>query len=521
MALANFFGRASLAASQVLSGFDSAVFEEALNEHTVGVFFDDAAAESPEGRITLELAVNLLARLYPRMAIVSEGAVTGEVVEKLISYAQAINPEIDIEPTLEGVTACLVGGGTAPTAEVPTIYVGSDGWLTHVSSRNPVGSGTTTNPCGAAAAACFGAANIFRALFGSQLTSADLDDFSMSLLGLDPAAPTPLNPNLERVNLRESYLIGLGAIGNGTIWTLSRTPNLRGVLHLIDEESVDLGNLQRYVLTEHKDVGSLKVALAADRLRTTGLDARPHPECWGSYLASRGDLNLEQVAVAVDSGNDRIAIQAALPHWIVNAWTQPGDFGISRHAFLGAHACLACLYLPDEKRKNEDELVAEAIGLPEALQEVRRLLYTREPVERRFIERIAAALEVPVDPLLSFEGRLLKDFYTEAICGGIVLRLGGTFGADRHADIVPMAFQSALAGVVLAAELLAHASGLKEAPPPVTTKIDLLQPLGCELSVPAAKHHSGRCICQDEDYISVYRAKYEYTSPPTDASQSR
>jgi hypothetical protein len=186
----------------------------------------------------------------------------------------------------------------------------------------------------------------------------------------------------------------------------------------------------------------------------------------------------------------------------------PGDLGVSRHAFLGDHACLACLYLPEGRRKNKDELVAEAIGLPEALIEVRVLLYSGEPVGRAFIERIAAALRVPIEPLLPFQDRPLQDFYSEAICGGIVLSLGGTPGSARHADVVPMAFQSALAGILLAAELVAHADGLKEVPPPTTTKIDLTRPLGRELSVPAAKYHSGRCICQDEDYASSYRAKY-------------
>ena len=84
-----------------------------------------------------------------------------------------------------------------------------------------------------------------------------------------------------------------------------------------------------------------------------------------------------------------------------------------------------------------------------------------------------------------------------------------------------MAFQSALAGLLLASELVAHASGVKQAPPPVTSKIDLLHPLGMYLSLPATKDRHGRCICQDPDYIAAYQAKYgdyeeasSLTAPP-------
>ena len=71
-----------------------------------------------------------------------------------------------------------------------------------------------------------------------------------------------------------------------------------------------------------------------------------------------------------------------------------------------------------------------------------------------------------------------------------------------------MAFQSALAGIMLVAEVVAHAGGLKPAPQPATTKIDLLRPLGKYLNIPAQKHKSGFCICQDPDYISAYKKKY-------------
>jgi molybdopterin/thiamine biosynthesis adenylyltransferase len=524
MALANFSIRAAQAAAQVLQGFDLEAFSEILLSRVVGVAFDLEAIRAQEGRVTLELTVNLLARLYPRLALVPLGrrrtggreksrrqpahpSNVAEIAETLATSARAINPEIEIVSNLKGIAACLVIGET-PVSVAPVVYIGSDGWLVRLSPESPVGSADSANPFGAGAAACFGAANIFRILFTQHLPRGGPDSaFTLSLFDFEPNAVRPANPQLGAIDLGESHLVGLGAIGNGAVWALARTPELRGALHLVDHENIELSNLQRYVLTSQADTASPKVSLAATILSSTGIDVRPHQQRWGEYLRTRSNWDLQRIAVAVDSARDRCSIQAALPRWIVNAWTQPGDLGVSRHRFLGDQACLACLYLPDEKQKDEDELIAESIGLADARQEIRELLYRDTPVTRSLIERIATARQVPIDPLLVFEGKSLRTFYREAICGGVLLQFEKTEGESIRAE-VPMAFQSALAGIMLAAELIAHAGGLKQVPPPVTTRINLLRPLGEYLSFPAAKHPSGHCLCQDQDYVAAYQNKY-------------
>jgi molybdopterin/thiamine biosynthesis adenylyltransferase len=507
MALAPFFDKAALAAATVLAGFDRDAFAATLDAHVVGVAFDEAGATAREGRTTLELAVNLLARLYPQLAMAGQGALAAAYSEQLVEIARAVNPQVEIARA-EDATAWLVVGKPVVASDRPMIYVGSEGWITRVSSRVPQGSADTTNPFGASAAACFGAANVFRMIFGTALEAGALDDeFAMSLLNLDPTAADLMNPPLEAVNLGPAHLVGAGAIGNAVLWTLSRVPDLSGVLHVVDGEAVDATNPQRYVLTTPADEGVLKVDLAAREAARCGgtVNIQRHPDRWGHYLASlEVPWSLARVAVALDSAEDRIAVQAALPRRVFNAWTQAGDLGVSRHDFLGEQACLACLYLRDGPVKNDDQLVAEAIGLPEQLQAVRQLLYTGAPVGREGIERIAAALGISPEPLMLYADRGLREFYSEAICGGVVLRLQGN-GDRRGRTEVPMAFQSALAGVLLAAALVSDAAGL---PGPRGTKavIDLLRPLKEYLTVPVAKPASGRCICQDRDYQEAYRA---------------
>ena len=521
MALAPYFDKTALAAATVLRGFDRDRFAATLSQHVVAIVFDGRAVSTAEARVTLELATNLLARLCPHIAVSALDGDAACLVSRLEELARTINPGIEFAPASAATIRLVVGETRVADLSAPTVYVGSDGWVVRVSSEGPCGSGTTSIPFGAAAAACFGAANVFRSVFAGQLERAELDrSFQMSVLDLDPAAAQTTNPSLDDVSLEGAHLVGVGAIGNGAVWTLARLGALRGNLHVVDPERLDGTNPQRYVLAMPTDQGSWKVALAAREFSDakSQLVAHQHRSTWGGYLASRVPRwRLDQVAVALDSARDRIAVQAALPARILNAWTQAGEVGLSRHEFVGDRACLACLYLPNGRRKNEDQLVAEAIGLPGQLMEVRRLLYTREPIGAALVHQIAGALGVHVDALLAFAGRPLRVFYSEAICGGIVMRLQagrGGQGADPHAGDgtaqgteVPMAFQSALAGVLLASALIADAAGLA-ANWGGKAVIDLLRPLGRYLVVPTAKHPSGRCICQDPDYQQAFAATH-------------
>jgi len=508
MSLANFFDKAALAASQALHGVDHAALVSVLEAGTVGVSFDEAAVGSMEGVWTLELSVNLLARLYPRIALAPRGQKAVEFAESLVVQARSVNPELEIREDPHGVRAWLTVGETAFPTSSPVFYLGSDGWLARLSGEAPVGSGNSHNPFGAGVAACFGAANLFRLCFGEHLPGAQLDEtLTLSLFSFQQVASDGWNPELPAVDLGESHLVGVGAIGNGAVWALSKLESLQGTLHLIDGEAIDLSNLQRYVLTEQSHVAAFKVELAAEALAHTGLTVVPHAQHWPQYVASRDRWEFQRVAVATDSARSRWEVQAALPRWLVNAWTQVGDIGVSRHTFVGEDACLLCLYLPDQPQPSEDQLVADAIGLPDAVVDVRQLLYTNAPVGEDWICRIAEALSIPAEPLLKFADQPIRKFYSEAICGGVVLRLGGSVGKAEPVQ-APLAFQSALAGIMLGAELVAHASGLRHAPSPVMTRINLLAPLGEHLSFPHRKHPSGRCICQDADYVAAYQSKY-------------
>src|ERR1043166_9109987 len=97
MSLANFYEKAALAASSILKGFDPKEFAAALDSHNVAIQYDDAGVEASEGRATLELLVNLLARLYPRLSFLPVGEKSRRFSDELRSIATSINPNITLE----------------------------------------------------------------------------------------------------------------------------------------------------------------------------------------------------------------------------------------------------------------------------------------------------------------------------------------------------------------------------------------------------------------------------------------
>jgi Prokaryotic E2 family C/ThiF family len=530
MAVASFFEKAAVSAASLLRDFDFNCFREHISRCVPGIAFDEAAVDSHEGRSTLLLAAELISRLYPAIVItpLTNNASCRSMREELIAACKRVNPLIEVRDGVQASDAVLVVGNSISAAE-HSIYIGSSEWLALASLIAPVGSSDSLNPFGAGAAACFGAAFIFRHYFSAQIPGenergdfklsqgvADVFRFSVPDIRLSAADALDSLPLASSIDIGETFFVGVGAVGNGALWALSRTPSLTGILHLIDGECVELSNLQRYALTDTQSVGLEKVALGAAQFvkRTEGnsatsLEVRTHASTWDEFVPEFGSFAFDRVLLALDSAEDRIAVQGALPRWVANAWTQPENLGVSRHHFLGQQACVACLYKPVGPAKSEDAVYAEALGVtdPREIMEIRHLLHSGSAVGKAFLDRTAARLGVAAGALDSYAGRPLRHFYSHGLCGGVILTLGGRLGQQREME-APMAFQSTMAGILLAAELVLDASGVRAKTMPCRSELDLLRPIGSRLNSPQAKDSTGRCICQDPAYIAAYKKKY-------------
>ena len=133
-------------------------------------------------------------------------------------------------------------------------------------------------------------------------------------------------------NVGSFVLAGAGAIGNAAAWALSRT-RVEGTIEIVDHESVDLGNLQRYVLAERDDEKSPKAPFVAGGFKGK-LSATAHA-CTIAEFLQKKNHKVDNLLLALDSAKDRCAAQASLPRRIANAWTQPGDLGVSSPRLSG------------------------------------------------------------------------------------------------------------------------------------------------------------------------------------------
>jgi molybdopterin/thiamine biosynthesis adenylyltransferase len=509
MALANFFDKATLAASQLLRSVTSVDFERRLQGISVCVAVGNDQRLSFELRTCLELTTNLLARFYPTISFALPTPFE-DFGRSLRTLASEINPAIEFaDPATSNYV--LAVGEARPSTAAAYLHLGSEGWIAKVSTHTTLRCGDSANPFGAAAAASLAAANLFRMVFAAELPNTATDtDCNLSLLTYKHEHQTSLQLELKDIDLGTTHFVGLGAVGSAAIWCLARCSWLKGTVHLVDPQEVTLSNLQRYVLCAQVDASQhlKKVDIAVKALeKNPNLKGLPHLGSWGEYLYKIGNWKLDQLAVAVDSAAARRDVQASSPRELLNSWTGPnGDVGISRHTSFGKTACLMCLYMPETGGKNLDQIVAESLNLtqPQHLLVVRRLLHTAEPLNEETIRQIAALNNVAADALLSFAGQPLIVFYNEAICGGLMLRLGGSTTPEME---VPMAFQSAIAGTMLAAGLVSRAAKLHIIPE-TTTRFSMLQPVPEFLSFNIERDPSEKCICHDSDFLARYQQKY-------------
>ncbi len=495
MAVPDYFRRNAVAISQVMYGLDEERLASMLDRVCIGVTIG-ADAGGKEGQATVDLLVRLLARLYPSIVIRNEA--DGDIADEAVALAQRINPRVNLsgQPTVEVV----VGSARHRPESAGAVFAGSAGWCARLSTCRPQACGESNNPLGAGVAACLAAATLFRHVF---LGGAGWErDVEFAVPGADQFGDGVAEFAGEVGGL---VLAGAGAVGNAAAWALARS-EVRGTIEIVDHEAVDLGNLQRYVLAERNDEDKRKAELVAVKFTGT-LGARAH-DCRIADFLEKTNHKVENLLLALDSAKDRRTAQASLPRRIANAWTQPGDLGVSQHQFLDG-ACVNCLYLPDIRHRNEDEIIAEAFGVPDKLTEVRELLYHRAGAPRGLLEAIATARGLPLDKLLAFEGRPLRNLYTEGFCGGAVIPLSET-GAPAKELHVPLAHQSALAGVLLAAAGVAM--GVRGCAGSFVAQYDVLKPQERFQVYPAAKRPGNTCICQDEDYREVYRKKHGRTA---------
>jgi molybdopterin/thiamine biosynthesis adenylyltransferase len=507
MALAKYISKNILAIRQALSQGSVEAFGKILSENCIEIAFDDQC-RTREGIAMLDLLTRLLARLYPRMKFTDISSQNGEIKKHLQEIALSINSLLTLD---DGPASfCVVIGKTRYASKGAAVYAGSHDWVAKTHGDMPCESLDSANPFGAGIAACLAAGTVFRTVFASLLgKDIPAENTILDLLSLGSHSRST-SPDLASIDLKDTHLVGLGAVGNGALWAFSKLTEAKGNIIAIDHETVALSNLQRYVCISEADEGKGKAELASRLFAETSIKCQPYSMKWNQYMAIPGEKNLELVLSAVDSAMDRIGIQSSLPKYIINGYTENRVGGVTRHMKFGEQACLACGFVPEKKMRDYSQEVADNLGISQLENQVRHYIAYNFPVDDKLLAWIAQANGIDQPSLSHHVGKAFNTFYSDEVCGGLLLTLTG---GDRtsHAMEAPLAFQSALVGILLASETILFRAGVRRENfvnsmqhyPLLAIKNDE-NPYLTQLAIDS----TGRCICQDEDFRTVYYQRW-------------
>jgi molybdopterin/thiamine biosynthesis adenylyltransferase len=252
---------------------------------------------------------------------------------------------------------------------------------------------------------------------------------------LDPGRPLTLD---------RPVLAGVGAVGCALIYALIVT-GAEGRILLLDPDVITDSNLMRYILFDSRHDGLSKVVAAEQLILAAGirLEVERDDTVLQEYLkhkpAERNQLRL--VISAVDTYQARREIAGELPRAIINAGTTSRDFLLSHHGFGDGHACLACLYPPQEQDSSIAAVMARELGL--AKDEIEHLRRTKHPLTAELLARAAQARQLPPSHYAAYIGEPIDSFYNKEVCGATVVK-------TNHGEaIAPLAYGSATAGMLI------------------------------------------------------------------------
>jgi hypothetical protein len=519
-----FLTRIQNAAGPLLGGIGESELGKRLEECALLLEIDETSAADPGYRAGYLLAANLGARLYPRLSLTGPE----QLVETAVELARSINPHCEFGPPRKRALVLTWLGGKP---EMDRVTLAVEGWNIHLDGTQAATA--APEPLAAMAAATLGVGELFRAIFSDLLPHGRQAPTPFSLNWVTLGEPTDTPRLAGSINLETSHLAGCGAIGQAAVLALRELP-VSGKIVAVDHETLDEGNLQRYLLSGSGDVNEAKTALIERALKDHQLDVEAVPTRWGEdQLTAPGK---EAVFSALDTKQGRIELQAGLPREIFNAWTQPEDVGVSRHQNFGTDPCLACLGWPIHARVSRSKQIADALGEDELrvvlylasglqvgqplnldqLQPTRRLHLpenARSWTERSLLKDLIERYDLPRHQFEALGNLPVDVLYRDAVCAEMLIRNRG--GDAMATDIsVPLAHQSALAGILLATSLiLDRVPELRSLRPEAPqARYDVLR--GGKQIWPRARERTAACLCSDPDFITAYKQRWGSAASP-------
>ena len=415
--------------------------------HVVLAWTTDAE-RTRAGRALVRTAANLIVRFAPGLRIANRSRFATEVADLLRRIDSSARP---MSTAVDGPVWVRLGGDPDDCH----VSGSADGWTALVSGTGdalpPVTD--TSNVLGAHAAAAFVASEVFRHALPLRKEfrwHAPLTRYSVFDYGApESAVPDVGAPHLKTVPL----LVAVGAIGQACVDTLASL-GTTGAIRCVDKGYVDdATNLNRSVLALEQDlaVSAPKVDLATRRVADSDLTVIPHLEEMASVLAkiNAGGIPWPRVvASALDSAQDRRALQGIWPDVILDGATGGSMAQIFRHVAESETACLRCLHADDASGPSYEQIMADRTGMY-VTEVADALANPRAPLDASTLNRVKPEVRA-----------LAEEHLGSDICGFLsaVEALGDAQGSEPR--LVSVSFTSYLAGVFLAAELVKAELGI-------------------------------------------------------------
>jgi hypothetical protein len=437
-----------------LSQGEQAHLLETLTSTTIEIVLSKGSDATLAGQVLTYQLATLCARLFDRIELAGDEEqlahqelpfVRGPYLAGLRAVLPTLRP---LNPSCERHRLIVGVGDNSSSAD---LYLGSTAWSASVSSAEPLNVEDSRNTIGALSAGTLGASEVFKRVFGRQISGAVIRDYTLSLLDYGDQRPT-VEPELPDKSAVDLALFGCGSIGFGFLQSLLLTPSLTGHVVLVDNGKFDAKNPYKYSLLDWEAASDgLHKSLWAEELLTRyapRLKPKGFVGTAKEYVASLPATYRIPVALsAVDTVEARIEIQDTLPRTVLNSGITGTTAEVSVHSFLEG-PCLACLGLNTELESWNPYPIAEQTGL--APDRVLHLIARNEGMKSGGIDAMRAArkledavlqsLDEYVDqPLLSLWNRVA---YSQA-------SIKSNTGQEVR---VTTAFVSAFAGLLLLAE---------------------------------------------------------------------
>lgn len=421
-----------------------------------------------QSQLTLSFAVNLMARLYPviqRLDVVVPLGVpltarpprwfADTAHHHIWSLLHGIRPlaQWDVRDDPPSTAECvLIVGSAHAVKDVPSVFVGSDGWQVAISPTEPQAVGHAVNPVGAYAAACFGVSEVWKRLLqphrellaGTPIFPLEETlHFSALTYCARPHEPNPRIP--EGLSLGRLTMVGLGAGGGAAAFTLASLSSVEGALNLIEPDVVEASNLNRYVFCDANDAATRRLKTAVVRNLFGHSPDLSVNELSVAYRDAVEQLSVEDfrhVLAAVHSREARRDIQWETPMVLWDAAAAEGEFGIWR-MIQGQTECMWCKHPPDgdDPERAKAQQLANLVGLD--LDAWLRKVRDNDP----FTADEISSLHLPSDAEFELPsvGQRYGDWERDQ-CGRLM------FPATETS--VPVPFAPVLAGVLEAGEVI-------------------------------------------------------------------